>query len=82
MGSGISKEVLPERLDEESFMAVSKIMLSDIFHKKKDKDGYLTKALVLDFLKALSLFTTGDFPPNYEENPALSFQKVLLSIRV
>ena len=71
MGSGISKEVLPERLDEESFMAVSKIMLSDIFHKKKDKDGHLTKEQVLDFLKALSLFTTGDFPSaNFErESP-------------
>eukprot|EP01035_Chromulina_nebulosa_P034606 gene34606-46449_t len=67
MGSGISKEVLPERLDEESFMAVSKIMLSDIFHKKKDKDGHLTKEQVLDFLKALSIFTTGDFPSsNFE----------------
>jgi hypothetical protein len=73
MGSGISREVLPERLDEESFMAVSKIMLSDIFHKKKDKDGHLTKEQVLDFLKALSLFTTGDFPStNFErESPSV-----------
>lgn len=76
MGSGISREVLPERLDEESFMAVSKIMLLDIFHKKKDKDGYLTKSLVLDFLKALSLFTTGDFPPTNFDS---AIQKVNIS---
>lgn len=77
MGSGISKEVLPERLDEESFMAVSKIMLSDIFHKKKDKDGHLTKEQVLDFLKALSLFTTGDFPSsNFERAPTISAAEV------